>query len=54
MEKKSRKGLVSGITLLMIGLVFLLDNLGLVDVSILWPVIPIGIGMGLMIKYFLA
>ena len=40
-------------TLFTIGLVFLLDNLGLVDVSILWPIIPIGIGLGLMIKSLL-
>ena len=53
MERKSRKGLVSGVTLFTIGLVFLLDNLGLIDVSILWPFIPIGIGVGLTIKYFL-
>ncbi len=45
-------GLVSGITLLTIGLVFLIDNLGLLDVSILWPIIPIGIGIGLMIRHY--
>jgi len=52
--KKFKGGLVSGITLLTIGLVFLLDNLGLVDISLTWPIIPIGIGIGMMIRYFLS
>ncbi len=45
-------GLVSGLTLLTIGLVFLLDNFGLVDLSIMWPIIPIGIGIGLILRYY--
>lgn len=52
--RKFKGGLVSGITLLMIGLVFLLDNLGVVDISLAWPIIPIGIGIGMMIRYFMS
>ena len=52
--KKSRKrgSLVIGITLLILGVIFLLDNLGIVDMLVLWPLLFIGIGFGLIIKYF--
>lgn len=51
-NKQFRGGLVSGITLLIIGMVFLLDNLGLLDISMGWPLIPISIGIGLIMRYF--
>ncbi len=54
-EVRSFKGgLVSGLTLLTLGLVFLLDNFGLVDLSVMWPMIPIGIGVGLILRYYLS
>ncbi|MFT5171571.1 MAG: hypothetical protein ACI9BD_001348 [Candidatus Marinamargulisbacteria bacterium] len=49
---KFKGGLVSGVTLLMIGLVFLCDNLGIVDVSLIWPIIPIGIGLSMIVHYW--
>ena len=51
--KSLKGGLVSGITLFLLGLVFLLDNLGLFDVSLIWPIIPIGVGLSMIIHYFL-
>jgi hypothetical protein len=53
MKKGKRGGLVSGITLFTIGLVFLLDNLGFIDVSIVWPIILIGIGLAITIQHYL-
>jgi hypothetical protein len=44
-------GLVTGITIFSVGLVFLMDNLGIVDISILWPLIPMALGVGMLIKY---
>ncbi|MGE4169226.1 MAG: DUF5668 domain-containing protein [Candidatus Margulisiibacteriota bacterium] len=46
-----KRGLVSGILLICIGLVFLLDNLQIADASVVWPIIPIGIGVGMLIRY---
>ncbi len=45
-------GLVSGITLLTLGLVFLADNLGLMDMSVSWPLVMAGVGLALLIRYF--
>jgi hypothetical protein len=47
-------GLVSGITFFLIGLVFLLNNLGVLDLSFIWPIIPLGIGLAMLIRYFLS
>ncbi len=52
MASSYKGGLVTGITVFSIGLVFLLDNLGIVDISIVWPVIPLSLGLGLLIKHF--
>jgi len=49
---KSKSGLISGTILITLGLAFLLDNLGVVDVSVIWPIIPLGIGFSLLIKHF--
>ena len=51
---QTKGGLVSGVTLIMIGTVFLLDNLGVVDISIIWPVVPIGVGIALLIRHFIS
>lgn len=55
MERERRSGLVGPIILIAAGLLFLLNNLGVVDWSIwrsvlsLWPIILIGIGLDLLI-----
>ncbi len=46
-------GLISGTTLILLGMVFLLDNLSIIDSSIIWPVVPIGIGVAMIIRYYL-
>jgi len=52
-KTRRRGSLVVGITLLILGLLLLLDNLGLIDMVILWPLLLIGIGLALVIKYFI-
>ncbi|MFA5880466.1 MAG: DUF5668 domain-containing protein [Candidatus Margulisiibacteriota bacterium] len=52
-HKGRRSGsLVIGVTLFILGFLFLLDNFGLIDSAILWPLLLIGIGLALIIKYF--
>jgi len=46
-------GLVSGTTLVSLGLIFLLDNLNIVDISLIWPIVPIGMGIALILRYYL-
>lgn len=46
-------GLISGTTLILIGLVLLLDNLNIIDSSIIWPIVPIGVGAAMIIRYYL-
>jgi hypothetical protein len=50
---RRRGGLVPGMTLLAIGLVFMLANLDLVDISVMWPLVPIFIGVAMILRYFL-
>ena len=54
MRKEKDQGglLVSGVTVFMIGVVLLLDNLGIMDTAILFPLVPIGIGLSLIIWHF--
>ena len=54
-ESKTYKGslLISGLALFSIGLVFLLDNLQLIDISVVWPIIPISIGAGMIVHHYL-
>jgi len=52
MKRKPRSGLVSGIALFTIGLVFLLDNLGYIDIALIWPLIFIGIGLGMIVQQY--
>ena len=52
MKSGFRGSLVTGVAMLTIGLVFLMDNLGLMDVAIIWPIIPIGIGLAMVIMHF--
>lgn len=51
--ERFKGGLISGITLLLIGIVLLLDNLSIIDSSIVWPIVPIGIGLGMIVRYYL-
>lgn len=44
-----RVKLVSGATMVLIGLVFLMDNLGILDVAFTWPLVPIGVGVALLL-----
>lgn len=46
-------GLISGTTLILIGVVLLLDNLSVIDSSVIWPVVPIGVGLAMIIRYYL-
>ena len=46
------KGIIPGIIIIIVGVLFLLGNYGLVpDISKLWPVILIAIGIGVFFKH---
>jgi len=51
-EQSKRHGLVGGLILLTIGVIFLLRNFGLIPVGIgqLWPLILVAIGIGLILQ----
>ncbi|MBT5856552.1 hypothetical protein HOH87_07980 [bacterium] len=51
--KSGRGGFVLGVALMMIGVVFLLDNLGVVDLVKAWPIVFIGVGVALLLKSLL-
>jgi len=54
-QRRSRNGLWAGAVLVLVGVYFLLHNLGLVDWvqwSLVWPVILIGIGLYFVIRRF--
>ncbi len=42
-----------GLALILLGVVFLLDNLGIdLHLDLLWPVVPIAVGVWLVLSYF--
>ena len=54
-EQKRRRrddgGLVAGTVLILIGSIFLVDQLGWFEFRELWPVILIGIGLVMIVRY---
>lgn len=46
-------GLVAGAGILTVGLIFLFDNLEIIDVAVLWPLIPISIGAAMIVHHYL-
>jgi hypothetical protein len=53
MKKRRRGSILSGVSLFLIGLVFLLDNLGYIDASLIWPIILVGLGIAMLINNYL-
>ena len=55
-RRRRRRGgdgaLVGGTALVLLGSVFLADELGWVEFGDLWPVILIGIGLVMLVSYF--
>ena len=55
-ERKRRRrrddgGLVAGTVLILIGSIFLVDQFGWFDFRDLWPVILIGVGLVMIVRY---
>lgn len=44
-------GLVAGTVLILVGSIFLVDQLGWFEFTELWPVILIGIGLVMLVRY---
>jgi len=52
-EKESRNGsLIGGLILIILGILFLFENLDILDFSEAWPLILVIIGVGLIVKSF--
>ncbi len=50
-RRRDDGGLVAGTILILIGSIFLVDQFGWADFGELWPVILIGIGLVMIVRY---
>ena len=51
-RRRGDKSLIAGVLLVVIGAMFLVDQLGWFRFSEIWPVILIGLGLVMVIRYF--